>query len=373
MSKQFHRVNSKFFALRLKNRQRVAKIVFSSLFLGLVACQPQGSVVQLQGKTMGTSYSIKYIPEKSLSLSAKQIQQQVDNLLEQVNQQMSTYRPDSQLSRFNQSRLVNQPFAVDPAVVMVIRAAKRINQLTAGAFDVTVGPLVNLWGFGPEGHDDRVPAASAIAERLAWVGDDKLQVVDDQHILKTQPQLYVDLSGIAKGYGVDLVAHYLASQHLRNYLVEIGGEVRAAGLNVQHKPWQIAIEKPEDSIELESQRIIPLYNQAVSTSGDYRNYFDQNGQHYSHTIDPHTGWPINNQLASVTVIADNCMTADGLSTALTVLGESKALALAQQHHWPVLLIRHDGKNWQIDASPAFQQIEQFQMGQPLHRSSAAVP
>lgn len=358
MSKQFLRHKRKFFTLSKKNKQFCrSSLLFGFAWL-LAGCQPPDPLVVLEGKTMGTSYSIKYLADGQSSLSAKQIQQQVDRLLEQVNQQMSTYRPDSQLSRFNQSRQVNQPFAVDAAVVKVVREAKRVNRLTQGAFDVTIGPLVNLWGFGPEGHDDKVPAEQLIVQRLAWVGDDKLQIVDDHHLLKKQPQLYVDLSGIAKGYGVDLVAEYLASQHLHNYLVEIGGEIRAAGVNAQHKAWQIAIEKPTDTIELESQQVIALNNRAVATSGDYRNYFDQNGQHYSHTIDPHTGWPIDNQLASVTVMDDSCMTADALATALTVLGEQKALALAQQQHWAALLIRHHGEGWSVTASPAFKQQTQ---------------
>lgn len=185
----------------------------------------------LQGQTMGTYYSIKYVAESS-SPSSESIQAEIDKRLEEVNDQMSTYRPDSELSRFNQFKEVNVPFPVSAATAKVVKEAIRINELTNGALDVTVGPLVNLWGFGPEGRVTKAPTDSELEKRRAWVGIEKLSV-QGNNLIKTIPELYVDLSSIAKGYGVDVVAEYLESININNYMVDIGGEVRTKGKMVK--------------------------------------------------------------------------------------------------------------------------------------------
>lgn len=188
----------------------------------LTGCGPEQ--INLEGKTMGTSYSIKYMSD-SKTLSPEQLQQEIDRKLEQVNDQMSTYRPNSELSRFNKSQKVNTAFPVSAATAKVVREAIRINRLTDGALDVTVGPLVNLWGFGPEGRPNVVPTDAEIAKRQEWVGIDNL-AVENGALVKRIPELYVDLSAIAKGYGVDVVAEYLEAKNIDNYMVDIGGEVR---------------------------------------------------------------------------------------------------------------------------------------------------
>ncbi|CDG16880.1 FAD:protein FMN transferase [Xenorhabdus doucetiae] len=291
----------------------------------------------LDGKTMGTYYSVKYVADSSAP-APENLQKEIDRLLEEVNDQMSTYRPNSELSRFNQSREVNKPFPVSAATAKVVKEAIRINKLTDGALDVTVGPMVNLWGFGPEGRTTKAPTDEALALRRAWTGIGNLSV-EGNNLIKSIPELYVDLSSIAKGYGVDVVAEYLASQNIKNYMVDIGGEVRTLGNNGKGTPWRIAIEKPSDSgMEQSAQEIIAPGNMSVATSGDYRNYFEQNGVHYSHTINPQTGRPITHHLASITVIAPTCMSADGFSTGLDVLGPEKGMEIAEKLNIPVFMI-----------------------------------
>lgn len=315
----------------------------------LTGCGPEQ--INLEGKTMGTSYSIKYMSDSS-TLSSKKLQQEIDRKLEQVNDQMSTYRPDSELSRFNKSQKVDAPFPVSVATAKVVREAIRINRLTDGALDVTVGPLVNLWGFGPEGRPNMVPTDAEIAKRREWIGIDKL-AVENGALIKSIPELYVDLSAIAKGYGVDVVAEYLESQNIDNYMVDIGGEVRTRDNNGENKPWRIAIEKPVAGAEQSAQEIIEPGRMAIATSGDYRNYFEQNGVRYSHTIDPETGRPINHRLVSITVLDPSCMTADGLSTGLGVLGPERGMALANLLGIPVFMIVKTDDGFEERASESF--------------------
>lgn len=285
---------------------------------------------------MGTYYVIKYLLPTETH-NKQNLKNGVDRVLERVNEQMSTYLPDSEISRFNSSREINQFFPVSAATVLVVNEALRIHQLTDGGLDITLQPLVNLWGFGPEKQAEGVPTDEEIAERKSWTGIDKL-MVEGHHLIKKIPQLALDLSAIAKGYGVDAVAEYLQSQGIERYLVDIGGEVRAQGKNAEDKFWRIAIEKPGQGLTQEVQRVIELDNKSVATSGNYRNYFENKGVRYSHTLDPKTGQPITHQLASITVIADSCMTADGLATGLGVLGPEQAMALANKHNIPVLMI-----------------------------------
>ena len=315
----------------------------------------QDSEVILQGKTMGTTYHITYI-NGDLERSPEYVQEKIDGILKLVNQQMSTYISTSELSQFNQFKEINTPFAISKDLAKVINEAIALNKVTDGALDVTVGPLVNLWGFGPEKRLNKAPTAEKIAERKSWTGVDKLKVFEKNgqfYLEKEVPQLYVDLSSIAKGFGVDQVARYLDSLGIKNYLVEIGGEIYAKGLNENNKPWQIAIEKPMFHGERAVEAIVGLDNMGMATSGDYRNYFEQNGKRFSHEIDPNTGEPIQHRLASITVIAQNTMIADGLSTGLFVLGEDKALALAEQKHLAVFLIIKTNDGFIVKTSTEF--------------------
>ena len=291
--------------------------------------------LQLQGRTMGTTYNIKLTLQDGQQLDSDGLKAEIDSLLARVNKTMSTYDPQSELSRFNQSRSP-QAVAISKQLAYVIDEAIRLAEISDGALDVTVGPLVNLWGFGPEGRPNKVPDAATIARVQEKIGIEHL-LLSAQGLQKTLPELYVDLSTIAKGYGVDVVAEHLIAQGIANFMVEIGGELRVKGLNAHGKPWRIAVEKPVTG-ERAMQRIITPKENGVATSGDYRNYFEQDGVRYSHIIDPDTARPINHKLASVTVLHPSSMTADGLSTMLMVLGPERGMALAETLQLPALML-----------------------------------
>ncbi|MEF1290556.1 FAD:protein FMN transferase [Vibrio sp. M260118] len=308
-------------------------VAFASLLV-LAGCEKPAEQVHLSGPTMGTTYNIKYISADGIP-APEALQQEVDRLLEQVNDQMSTYRKDSELSRFNQFESPDA-FEVSPQTALVVKEAVRLNGLTQGALDVTVGPLVNLWGFGPEARPEVVPTDEELAQRKAITGIEHL-TVEGNTLKKDIPNLYVDLSTIAKGWGVDVVADYIQSQGVENYMVEVGGEMRLKGLNRDGVKWRIAIEKPSTE-ERAIQDIIEPGDMAVATSGDYRNYFERDGIRYSHIINPQTGKPINHKVVSVTVLDKSSMTADGLATGLMVLGEELGMQVANEHNIPTLMI-----------------------------------
>lgn len=324
-------------------------VAFASLIF-MAGCEKSVELVHLSGPTMGTTYNIKYTQQAGIPDSSH-LQTEIDRLLEQVNDQMSTYRVDSELSRFNQYQ-GSDPFQVSEQTATVVKEAIRLNSLTLGALDVTVGPLVNLWGFGPEARRDTVPTEQELAERKAKTGIEYLSVSGD-FLSKTLPNLYVDLSTIAKGWGVDVVADFIESQGIENYMVEVGGEMRLKGRNAQGIPWRIAIEKPSVQ-ERSVQEIIEPGDMAIATSGDYRNYFERDGMRYSHIINPKTGYPIDNKVVSVTVLDKSSMTADGLSTGLMVLGEEKAMAVAELNQIPVFMIIKTDDGFREVASSAFQ-------------------
>lgn len=315
----------------------------------LSGCEKSVELVHLSGPTMGTTYNIKYTQQVGIP-SSSVLQVEIDRLLEEVNDQMSTYRESSELSRFNRYS-GNDPFSVSEQTAIVVQEAIRLNELTLGALDVTVGPLVNLWGFGPEARRDVVPSEEALAQRKAKTGIVHLSV-EGHTLRKDIPDLYVDLSTIAKGWGVDVIANYIESQGVENYMVEIGGEIRLKGLNREGVPWRIAIEKPATE-ERTVQEIIEPGEMAIATSGDYRNYFERDGVRYSHIIDPKTGYPINNYVVSVTVFDKSSMTADGLATGLMVLGEEKGMAIAELNQIPVLMIVKTEDGFKERVSSAF--------------------
>ncbi len=285
--------------------------------------------IQFQGVTMGTVYSIK-MPKPPRDIEPNKLKSNIEDLLGNVNSKMSTYLNDSELSRFNRSDS-NNWFNVSNDLYTVVREALIVSEKTEGAFDVTIGPLVNLWGFGPTIKlTNRIPTDKQIQEHLTHTGYDMIQLRKSPlAIRKTDTKIYLDLSGLAKGYGVDLVAEYLESLGVDNYIVEIGGEVRVHGVNSGGDKWRIAIEKPSANAR-SVQRIISVGNAAIATSGDYRNYFENNGQRFSHTIDPRTGRPITHRLASVSVVSHTAVYADAMATALMVLGPDKGLQVAER-------------------------------------------
>ncbi len=306
---------------------------------------------QYEGPTEGTTFHIKAssLPAK---LDNAKLQQQIRNLLDKIDGQMSTYKPDSELSRFNQSLSTDwQP--ISPELFTVIQEAQRISDLSHGAFDITVGGLVNLWGFGPEPMRFTAPSSAQIAERLAKVGYQRVSLqAKPLAIKKNLPSLQVDLSAIAKGYAVDQVALLLEQQGIQDYMVEIGGEVHVKGHNAAGENWQIAVEKPTPN-KIMVQRVLSLTNIGMATSGDYRNFFEENGVRFSHTIDPRTGRPITHKLASISVLHPSTMTADALATALDVLGPDEGFKLAEQQKIPAFFIIKAAEGFTEQQTTAF--------------------
>ncbi|AKO44973.1 FAD:protein FMN transferase [[Haemophilus] ducreyi] len=336
-------------------------VCVASLSFILTACNKSAEQITLQGKTMGTTYTVKYIDDGKIANlpTAEQVKKQLDDVLKVVNDEMSTYRLDSQISRFNKLREVNTPFEISPDFATVVAEAIRLNKITEGALDVTVGPLVNLWGFGPDRRLDKQPSAAQINQRAAFVGIDKL-ALNIEHkptLTKSVPNLYLDLSSIAKGFGVDKIADQLEMLGLENYLVEVGGELRGKGKNLQGLNWQIAIEKPNFEQGQAVQITVPLHNLGMATSGNYRNYFeDEQGNRLSHIIDPKALKPVNHKLASITVLAPTSMTADGLSTGLFVLGAEKALEVAEREKLAIFLIIKNGDGFETQMSSQFKKL-----------------
>lgn len=295
----------------------------------LCACQSSNKeLMTINGLTMGTSYSIKIVPNGN-EPDKDTVHTSIENILADINQAMSTYINDSELSLFNQSRITDwQVLSAD--LYRVIQHGNQVSSVSSGAFDITVGPLVNLWGFGPDPYTRDIPSASVIQSIKQHTGFEKL-VFDEttQRISKSDPIVTIDLSGIAKGFAVDKIAQYLNGLGIEDYLVEIGGELIGKGMNAKQQAWQIGIEQAKP-LERSVQRIISLDNIAMATSGDYRNYFEKDGVRYSHTINPVSGKPISHTLAAVTVLHSSAMHADALATAFMVSGPEKSLALANK-------------------------------------------
>jgi len=324
-----------------------------ALSAALAGCERASAPAEtlLRGSTMGTSYSVKVVDLPS-ALTAESLQAQIDQLLEAVNDSMSTYREDSELSRFNRHP-GSDWVAASEGLLEVLEIAQETSRISEGAFDITVGPLVNLWGFGPDATPDRVPDEAEIRSALAKVGYRRLHLQRaPPAIRKDLPDLYLDLSAIAKGYGVDAVAAHLESLGLESYLVEIGGEVWGKGHNARGTPWRIAIETPSVG-ERSVYAIVQLDGQGIATSGDYRNFFEQQGQRFSHSIDPATGRPVTHTLASVTVLGPSVTRADALATALLVLGPERGYRLAEQQGLAALFIMRQGNGFSERATPQF--------------------
>ena len=312
-------------------------LALMGLAIFILGCSEQKSTeeVLFSGPTMGTTYHMKVVGFPLSEQDKKNIQIEIDRRLELVNDQMSTYRPNSELSRFNQSVAVSG-FEVSRDTAKVVLEALRLNKLTQGALDVTVGPLVNLWGFGPDNKPEKIPSEQQLTDIKQRIGIQHLSATETT-LSKDIDGLYVDLSSIAKGYGVDVIAEYFASLGIENYLVEVGGELRINGVNARGIDWQVAVEKPVAG-DQSVQEVISVGNNAIATSGDYRNYYELDGERFAHTIDPVTGKPIKHKLVSVTVIHPSSMTADALATALMVMGEKDGLEFAKQQELAVLMI-----------------------------------
>jgi thiamine biosynthesis lipoprotein len=280
----------------------------------------------LAGRTMGTTYTVKVVTGYFGSISG--LQAKIDRRLEEINLSMSPYLKDSEISRFNRFQETGVEFPISTDFLRVMQLAGRIYELSEGAWDGTVNPLVDLWGFGRAGRRDQKPPAETIAALLANIGFEKIEIRDTGALVKRQVGVTLDLSSIAKGYGVDQVTEVIRRAGFTDFLVEIGGEIYAAGVRPDGRLWRIGINRPKTGARFdELYKVVSLQDQAFATSGDYRNFFVENGVRYSHIIDPQTGCPVANGVVSVSITADNCTLADGLATAVMVLGAEKGLSL----------------------------------------------
>ncbi|MDO3386379.1 FAD:protein FMN transferase [Gilvimarinus sp. SDUM040013] len=332
----------------------LASFLFMGVWISGCAKAPEYETAKMSGRTMGTSYHITLVSaaDTPLGVDASTVQQNVDQELQLINQLMSTYIADSELMVFNESE-VGQWRELSAPLLEVLSLSRQISEATAGAFDITVGPLVNLWGFGPQMQPDIVPSDQDLAAAKALIGYHKLELRDGQ-ARRTAP-IFVDLSAVAKGYGVDWVAQTLEQLGIVHYMVEIGGEVRVKGHSPRGNNWRIAVEQPAILVR-DAAKALSLSDHAVATSGDYRNYFEVDGVRYSHTIDPASGKPITHTLASVTVVADSAAKADAWATALNVLGPEKGLQVAEAEKLAVYMIVKDGDGFSEKQTTHFAQF-----------------
>jgi len=325
--------------------------VLAVLILAGCSFSEDPEVLTLAGPVFGTEYHVSVVAQND-ALMLENLRKGVTEVLEKVDAGMSTWRADSELSVLNQQQDQSQWIAVSPELYRVLAVAKDVYGRSEGAFDVTVGPLVNLWGFGPQARPEVVPSSDEIAAVQAKTGTDRFQLRPQPPAYRANPPQYIDLSAIAKGYAVDQVAGYLDQQGLTAYLVEIGGEIRVKGRKPDGEAWRLAIEEPVEG-QRSINRVVALTNHAMATSGDYRNFYLAEGQRFSHTIDPQTGKPIQHDLASVSVIADSCMEADALATAFNVLGYEKASRWAVRENIPAYFIVRGANGFQSYQTPAF--------------------
>jgi thiamine biosynthesis lipoprotein len=319
--------------------------------------RPSLVLQEIRGNTMGTTYTVQYRTVRTAALTdleKQNIAAAIGKRLDEVNNLMSNFRPESEISRFNASRSL-EPFPLSPRTREVIALSLKVSDLSGGAFDITVGPIVNAYGFGAANRSSDPLTTTTLAPLREYVGYRLLQFDSRASTLaKKDPRVYCDLAAVAKGYGVDQVAEVLDGFELEHYLVEIGGEVRAHGQNDEDRPWCIGILKPLDNAGRDLSDSVGLADLSMATSGDYRNFYRENGKRISHTIDPRTGLPIDHNLASVSVVASTCAEADAWATALMVLGPEEGFEFAIARNLPALfLIRDNSGNFLEKTTPDF--------------------
>lgn len=327
--------------------------IFMLVFL-LVGCSetPETAadpVKRIEGHIFGTYWMIS-IADDITDTELLRLQEGVVDTLNRVDWQMSTWKPESELMLLN-GYPVGEWLDLSPELMQVLRISQDISSRSAGAFDITLGNLVNLWSFGPEQRPNAIPEAEVLAERLAVAGYAGLELNQETQQARRMADFFIDLSGVAKGFAVDEVGRYLQSQGVTNFLVNIGGDLLAMGRREPEVSWRIGIELPHTGVQV-AHHVIAVENMSVATSGDYRNYFEEKGRRFSHTIDPTSGWPIEHRVASVTVLAEENVDADAWATALMVLGVD-GLALAEQQGIRVLMLERNNDTWTTHLSSAF--------------------
>jgi len=326
----------------LLRAESLFRITVAAASLALAACagQPRfAGETLISGQTMGSAWTAKLVGP--LPASAEVLQAGAQARFDAVNLALSTYRADSALSLFNAVE-AGEWVDIDAELGEVLAYALSLAQASGGAYDITVGPLVDLWGFGPGPSTRQVPPTAAIDEARARVGWRGVEVDLAKHRARKRPGMRVDLSSLGKGRGVDRVAEYLDEQGVTNYLIDLSGKLRARGHNARGEPWRVAVEAPvADSTSGKpalAPTVVALHDESVATAGDYRRFFESGGRHYSHIIDPRTGFPVTHSTVSATAMAAGCMQADALATVLMVMPPAEAMALAERMRMRALLI-----------------------------------
>jgi thiamine biosynthesis lipoprotein len=326
-------------------------VIAVALAAALTGCLHSERIEEFGGPTMGSTYSVKYVRSEGVAAQAE-LKAATEAILAEIDQQMSTYRADSLIEQFNRAP-AGTCQAMPPGVLELVRAGNRLHEESQGSFDLTLEPLLDLWGFGPKGQGEAVPSAAQLAAVRQRVGQQHLRI-DGERLCKAV-DVQVDFNSIAAGYAVDRIVARLADLGVHSYLVEATGELKAAGFKPDGSRWRIGLEAPRDDQRV-AQRILKLDGYGISTSGDYRNYFEENGQRYSHTLDPLTGMPVNHKLAAVTVADPSTLRADGLSTLLMVLGPEAGLAFAERNGIAAFFVTREGEGFVTRSSAAFEQL-----------------
>lgn len=325
-------------------------IAFFLCLLSGCASFDTSRVDTLSGEAMGTTWTVKFVGSKK-STSANDLQSGIQQQLDTVDTQMSTWKPESNLSRFNNAAAGSWQ-TLPPELFGVLEKSLKLARDTDGAYDPTVGPLVNLWGFGAGPKTRTTPDAESLTAARVRVDWQQIQL-DSTTLRAKQPgNVSVDLSSIAPGFAVDQIARYLEKNGIRNFLIEHGGELRARGHRPGGKGWRVGIEQPDTDADM--AMVIILNNRASGSSGDYRKFYELDGKRYSHHIDPRTGAPVTHELASVTVIADDCLQADSTAAALSILGPDAGFAYAEKNHIAALFLVRSNTGFTQIMTPAFQ-------------------
>jgi len=349
--------------------QFISIFVIVALALGAGSIHAELPILRWEGRTMGSPYTVQIVGANLSAAQVEALQAEVEAQLKEVNRQMSHYQADSELSQFNRAP-ANLPFKVSPEFARVVRFSLEMNRQSSGAFDPTLAPVINLWGFGEKTDQRAVPVKAELDAALTQTGCRHLSVTVQNELVKAIPELTINLSAVAKGFGVDEMVRVLVHHGFTNVYASIAGEVRVLGHNPRGTYWQVGISAPiahwneADPME----EVVSLSNQAISTSGDYQKFFtDAEGRRLSHIIDPKTGWPVQHSVGGVSVVAADGMTADALSTTLFVLGPEAGLKLIES--WTnaaaLFIVRESEGNYRPIASSRFRALTTERKGPPL--------
>lgn len=336
------------------NIKHLTSLLISSILLTQTTwADSADKIYHINGKTMGNNYKVSLVANSMTPQQLYLLREDIELKLEIVNKTMSTWRKDSEISKIN-AWPADKPIYISNELKIIILASKKVEKITSGAFDITVGPLVKLWGFGPDGIPTDIPSVDSINQVKSYTGSSNFSLMGNNYT-KKDSRLQLDLSGIAKGHAVDILADTLDSKGIHHYFVDIGGEVFAKGYRPNKENWIIGIEEPKKN----STHIITtlsINGKAIATSGDYRNYFEAEGGKFSHVINPKTGRSIQTNIISATVIAPKCATADALATASMVMGTKAIMQLADEQDLAVMLIEDNFGELKIHQSKEFKKF-----------------